>query len=149
MNISLSNRQKKLSIKSVRVKAKAKAILNALGYPEGELSLVLVDDAAIAVLNQQYLNREGATNVISFPMQEGPHGQVNPNLLGDVVISVETAMRQAESGGLAPEEMLDFYLIHGILHLVGYDHEGPADEAALMEAKTREIWRTMGYPELD
>lgn len=120
-----------------------------MGYPDAELSLLLVDDAAIAALNLQYLSREGPTNVIAFPMLEGPHGQVNPLLLGDVVISVETARRQAEAGGLTPQEMLDYYLIHGILHLIGYDHEGPAEQADLMEAKTREMWRALGHEELD
>ncbi len=108
--------------------------------------MVLVDDAEIGSLNYEYLGREGPTNVISFPMQEGFFGEVNPDLLGDVVMSVETALVEAEAGGCSPEEMLDFYLIHGILHLVGYDHEGAASEAeaARMEAKAHELWQVLG-----
>jgi probable rRNA maturation factor len=116
-----------------------------LGYPEAELSLLLVDDAEITVLNREYLGRGRPTNVISFPMQEGPFGEVSPNLLGDVVISVETVAAEADQGGYTPEEMLDFYLIHGILHLVGYDHEGAAEDAAHMEAKTKELWEALGH----
>jgi len=116
-----------------------------LGYPETELSLVLVDDSEISRLNQVYLDRQGPTNVISFSMQEGPYNEINPQLLGDVVISVETAAVDAEKGGFTLEEMLDFYLIHGILHLAGYDHEGSPDEASRMETKSEEIWRILGY----
>ncbi|MEW5724598.1 MAG: rRNA maturation RNase YbeY [Thermodesulfobacteriota bacterium] len=116
-----------------------------MGLPEAELSILLVEDEEIAGLNRRYLGRAGPTNVISFPMREGPHGQVNPELLGDVVISTETCAAQAADSGFSPEEMLDFYLIHGILHLAGYDHEGPAEEASRMEAKTWELFRAFGH----
>jgi len=116
-----------------------------LGYPEAELSLLLVDDAEIGRFNRDYLGREGPTNVIAFSMREGLYAEINPQLLGDVVISVETAATDAEKGGFTLEEMLDFYLIHGILHLVGYDHQGSLEEAARMEAKGQEIWRMLGY----
>ena len=115
-----------------------------MGYPEAELSIVLVDDHRISELNEEYLGRSGPTNVISFPMLEGAFAEVNPHVLGDVVISVETVARQAGESGYTPEEMLDFYLIHGILHLVGYDHEGSPQDAALMEAKTHELWLPPG-----
>ncbi len=115
-----------------------------MAYSEAELSLLLVDDAEISRLNQDYLGRQGPTNVIAFPMQEGPFTEINPRLLGDVVISVETAAADAEKTGFTLEEMLDFYLIHGILHLLGYDHEGSPGEAARMEAKSKEIWRMLG-----
>ena len=105
----------------------------------------LVDDQEIARLNSEYLGREGPTNVIAFPMQEGSFGEINPGLLGDVVVSVETVMVQAEEGGFTPLEMLDFYIIHGILHLIGYDHVDDPGEAARMEAKTEELWRLLGH----
>lgn len=107
--------------------------------------MVLVDDAIIGRLNQDYLSRSGPTNVIAFPMGEGEFGQVHPELLGDVVISVETALNEAPETGYSLEEMLDFYLIHGILHLMGYDHEGSAGEAARMEAASQDVWRKLGY----
>ena len=116
-----------------------------MGLPEAELSILLVEDEEIAELNREYLDRQGPTNVISFPMREGDFGQVNPDLLGDVVLSTETAARQAENSGFRPTEMLDFYLIHGILHLVGYDHERDENEAQKMEAKTWELFRLLGH----
>ena len=145
MEINLQNNQKILPIKAATVKARARKILSALGCSdETELSLVLTDDAGIADLNRDYLGRTGPTNVIAFPMTEGDFAGVNPGLLGDVVISVETAAAQAEGSGYTPLEMLDFYLVHGILHLVGYDHEQGPEEAERMEAKTRELWEAAG-----
>jgi probable rRNA maturation factor len=71
-------------------------------------------------------------------MQEGPYNEINPHLLGDVVISVETANRQAEEAGLQMSRVLENLLVHGILHLIGYDHEGAEQEALRMEEKERE-----------
>jgi probable rRNA maturation factor len=110
-----------------------------LGCPEGELSLVIVDDTEIAALNRQYLNRSGPTNVISFAMREGAFGGVHPELLGDVIISAETARREAEAAGMTTEARLAELLVHGVLHLFGYDHETPTADAAAMEAKSVEL----------
>jgi probable rRNA maturation factor len=145
MEVTVNNRQKKIPIKVGEIKARGRKILNALGYPEAELSLVLLDDEEIAELNSRYLGRSGPTNVIAFPMQEGPHIGINSDILGDVVISVETTTAEARENGYTPEEMFDFYLIHGILHLVGYDHTGSVEEAIRMEEKTMEIWTTLGH----
>lgn len=103
------------------------------------MSVVLVDDAFIAELNRQYLQREGPTNVIAFPMQEGRFPQISPQLLGDVVISVDTAAREARQGGIDFETRLDQLLVHGVLHLFGYDHETDPQEAQIMEARSNEM----------
>ena len=147
MVIDLSNRQTVHPIELQRLEAQARKILSGLARPEAELSVLLVDDTAIGLLNQDYLGRTGPTNVIAFPMGEGEFGQINPELLGDVVLSVETAWKEAAEAGYRLEEMLDFYLIHGILHLMGYDHEGSAEEAARMEAASQDVWREL-YPAL-
>ena len=116
-------------------------ILDALGCPEAELSVSIVGDRSIRTLNRDYLGRDKATNVISFAMQEGEFGGVNPNLLGDVVISADTAAREAEEAGETFNSRLCFLLLHGILHITGYDHERSGEaEAARMEAKEREIF---------
>jgi len=121
------------------VKEKAQAILDALDSPDVELSILLVDDAQIAVLNQDYLQRQGPTNVIAFPMREGEFAQVNPDLLGDVVISLETAEKEGEVGGQGLQDRLSELLIHGILHLFDYDHEKSEAEAEKMEIKSHEL----------
>jgi len=120
------------------VRQTAQKLLDALKCPDSELSLVLTDDSEIAVMNKEYLNHEGATNVISFPMQEGEFSEINPQILGDVVISLDTALKEAEDAGMSMEERLNELLIHGILHLLGYDHEVKEDEAE-MEEKSREL----------
>jgi probable rRNA maturation factor len=108
---------------------------------DSELSVVITDDEQIREINRDYLQRDRPTNVISFAMQEGDDAGLQPNLLGDVVISADTAARDAAEAGLTFESELYFLLLHGILHLVGYDHErGSSEEARLMEAKEAEIF---------
>ena len=121
------------------VRKVAKASLSALESPEAELSISLVSDKKITELNQQYRNRPRPTDVLSFSMREGAFSDINPQLLGDVVISVETAKRQAESKGLSLEEEICVLLIHGILHLFGYDHEKSDLKAQAMQKKERDL----------
>lgn len=89
------------------------------GRPESsEVSVLLTDDAMIAELNRRYLGKEGPTDVLSFYQEEKPGEQ--GGLLGDVVISVETAKRQAEERKKKIDDEIDLLLVHGILHLLGY-----------------------------
>jgi probable rRNA maturation factor len=88
-----------------------------------EVSISFVDDIIIRELNNQYLNRNKSTNVLSFPLQEGEFSEINPGILGDIVISTETAARDAINGGLTFDQEIDFLIIHGLLHLLGYNHE--------------------------
>jgi len=112
-----------------------------LACPDGQLSILIVDDTGIQEINRDYLGKDRPTNVISFAMQEGEGRGVQPDLLGDVVISAETAARDASGARLPFESELYFLLLHGILHLLGYDHErGTVADARRMEAKEREIF---------
>jgi probable rRNA maturation factor len=97
-------------------------ILKELNHPDKEIGILFVDDRQIRELNERYLKVNRPTNVISFPMAQGEFSEINPQLLGDVVISVETATKEAQESGLSLEEEIAFLLIHGILHLMGYDH---------------------------
>jgi probable rRNA maturation factor len=124
-----------------KLQKRAQAILNALGSPEGELSILVVDDSEITTLNKDYLNRLGPTNVIAFPMKEGDFSDINPQLLGDVVISIETAGREALLSGISTEERFAQLLVHGILHLFGFDHEKSEQNARKMEKKSNELLR--------
>ena len=139
MAILIENQQKNHPVKIQKIKEKAQAILNALDCPDGELSILIVDDPRIEVLNETYLNHTGPTNVISFAMQEGEHGGINPHLLGDVVISMDTCAREAANAAMPMAQRFDQLLIHGILHIFGYDHIHSEEEARLMEAKSEEL----------
>jgi len=110
-----------------------------LDCPDGELSILIVDDPQIALLNSEYLNRSGPTNVIAFPMREGEYSEITPHLLGDVVISADTALRESQIAGISIEKRMTELLVHGILHLLGYDHETDEAEALAMEDKSRSI----------
>ena len=139
MRVLIQNRQhiQKVSLREIR--KKAQKMLEILGLTEKELSILLADDPTITELNHRYLQRAKPTNVIAFPMQEGPCSKINPHILGDVVISVETAKRQARQAGLPTFPVLERLLVHGVLHLVGYDHEATSREARQMEKKEQEI----------
>lgn len=110
-----------------------------MGYPDAQLSILIVDDDQIAELNLAYLNHAGPTNVIAFPMQEGQFSDITPDLIGDVVISADTAHREAVDAGIEMNERFNQLLIHGILHLVGYDHVNSEEEAIFMNQKSNEL----------
>jgi probable rRNA maturation factor len=143
MEVQIANRQSKHRISKKKIQQTASVILNALDYPDAELSILIVDDQQIAQLNHQYLNREGPTNVIAFSMRQGPFSDIAPNLLGDVVISIDTAQREAQSAGISMQDRFDQLLIHGTLHLLGYDHEHSAAEARKMEEKADELLKLL------
>jgi probable rRNA maturation factor len=115
----------------------ARDILNALDCHDVQLSILITDDMEITALNKQYLGRTGPTNVIAFPMREGEFSDIAPELLGDVVISIETTEKEAKESGIKFETRFNELLIHGILHLLGYDHEHDEQQAREMEEKSR------------
>lgn len=120
-------------------------ILSALGCPENsELSVSIVGDRSIRIVNRDYLAKDRPTNVISFSLQEGDFGGVNPHALGDVIISADTAAREAVEGGIEFFERLSFLLMHGILHLCGYDHERSGElEARKMKLKEQQLFKIL------
>jgi len=124
MKVLIQDRQNLVRLDQKIIRRLARTILGELNQLDKEIGIVFVDDQQIRELNQRYLKRDRPTNVISFPMAQGEFPEINPQLLGDVVISVETAVREAEESGLSFEEEVAFLLIHGILHLTGYDHTG-------------------------
>jgi probable rRNA maturation factor len=113
----------------------ARTLLRHLDQTRAELSLALVTDPEIHALNRQYRGKDRPTDVLSFPLADTLH----PSLLGDVVISVETAARQARRRGHSLREELQTLLIHGTLHLLGYDHEVSRGETIRMHRKEREV----------
>jgi rRNA maturation RNase YbeY len=127
------------------VRVRGRQILRGLGRSRDELSLSLVDDREIRTLNATYRGRDRATDVLAFALTE-TSGDVPvaasaaaARVLGDVVISIETAAAQARASRCALAERLDALLIHGVLHLIGYDHERSPAEERRMNAKARAV----------
>jgi probable rRNA maturation factor len=107
-----------------------------------EASIALASDAAVARLNRTYRGKDGATNVLSFPYQVPP-GAEGGAYLGDIVLAAETVRREAEERGIPTLQHVQHLVVHGLLHLLGYDHAGDAD-AAEMEGLEVEVLATIG-----
>jgi rRNA maturation RNase YbeY len=144
--VSVINRQDRVAVDRRKIGAAARRILDRLGYKGYELTVVLVDDREITRLNRQYFRRNRPTNVISFPMLDGTPLSLQAKILGDVIISADTARRDAEEVGKEAGEEILFLLIHGILHLAGYDHEGTKKERLEMEAKEKDLFSRLANP---
>lgn len=141
MTILIENRQKKITINRRQIRNSLARLLKRLGLEDRELSLLFVDNEEIRDLNRLYLGRDYPTNVISFAMSEGDCGNVNPQLLGDIIISTEKAISEGEASGNSFKESLEFLMIHGLLHLIGYNHEsGDEEEAHRMQDKEDELF---------
>lgn len=141
MEILIDNRQKRIDIDPGDLSKKTAQILEGLGCnPSVILSLVLVDADEMAELNYKYRGKKEPTNVLSFSQTEGPHVAPQPDLLGDVVICTDRAADDAARLGYTNGEMVLYLLIHGILHLAGYDHSQPI-EAGVMQAEVERIFQ--------
>lgn len=127
--------------------AKAAAGSHSL-FAGAELSVCLVDDAYMRELNLQYRGKDSSTDVLSFPQWEQPAagapaaGDPAAGLLGDVVLSLETAARQAEEYGHSLQREVAFLVVHGVLHLLGHDHDTAAGEAR-MRAREEEVLQAL------
>lgn len=125
-----------------------RATLKAHDAEACEVSVLLTDDIDIKQLNRDYRGIDAPTDVLAFSMREGEDGDVNPSLLGDLVVSLETAARQASTrdglggacGNLETETAL--LTVHGVLHLLGYDHQ-TQEEAKIMFEKQESIFRLL------
>jgi len=124
MGVTIVNQQDCCSFDRQRVAAAVGRVLELLEVADLALEITIVDDAEISRINARYFGRQRPTNVISFP-QDQEHG-----LLGDVVVSVETAARETSSRGYTLEEGLLYYIIHAILHLLQYEHVGVSPAVA-------------------
>jgi probable rRNA maturation factor len=124
------------------LRRRARRLLAALEREDAELSIALVDDAAIAALNLRYRQRARPTDVLAFSLLEGAHAGRRGALLGDVVIGLETAARQARARRRPLDDELAKLLVHGTLHLIGYDHVRPA-QARRMRRQERRLWKAL------
>jgi probable rRNA maturation factor len=142
MTVRLHGRRGLPRVDRRRLRSLASRLLRELGCPRAELSIALVDDATIADLNARYRGVAAPTDVLSFSLREGSFAQHRGVLLGDVVVSLDTALRQARRGRRTLDDEVLRLLIHGTLHLLGHDHEQPG-EARLMRAEERRAWRAL------
>jgi probable rRNA maturation factor len=110
---------------------RAARILEQLDVEGAELSVVLCDDAFIRELNREYRGIDRPTDVLSFPQDEADQPAAGARMLGDVVISLDTAARQAKERRSGTADEVTALLVHGVLHLLGWDHETPADAQAM------------------
>lgn len=137
MPVRLRTGLRRIHIRTASVEALAQHILDLAGRPRTELSLSLVGDRRMQQLNRHYRGRDRTTDVLAFAFGEAE--QPGPALLGDVIISVETAIRQAADADEPLDRELVRLLVHGVLHLVGYDHERSEREARRMRLKESRI----------
>jgi probable rRNA maturation factor len=125
------------------LRAKACQILKRLGWKKAALSILLVDDRKMRRLNRRHLNHNWTTDVLAFGQGEGPHPPKTAPFLGDLVISLPMAKRQARVYGSTFSYELCFYLCHGILHLMGY-RDKTRKEAQKMERMQKKILKQVG-----
>ena len=132
--VAVSNCQRRVRVSTPRLRATAEAALRALGRADLHVDVTVVDDPAIRRLNARYLRRRKTTDVLAFDLHvPGPS-----RLMGEVVVCADTARRQARRVGVSVALELDLLVVHGLLHLAGWDDHEPR-EARLMHEREREI----------
>ena len=147
MEILINNEFPKIKVDTRKIEQQIGTVLTSLDCNEHEISILFIGDQRIRDLNKQFRNIDRPTDVLSFPqIVAGELETPGTLILGDVAISLETARYQSEEHGLSFEEELTLLLIHGILHLLGYDHEISGQEEDRMRNKTRELFSLI-YPE--
>ena len=138
MVVDIRNLQDKVKIDEAKVRSCAQCVLRDMDEESAELSILFVNDAYIKRLNSKYRDTDSKTDVLAFSMRQGEGISRHSEILGDVVISTQTAKREAARRKEPIQKELDLYLVHGILHLLGYDDEKPGNRKK-MRAKEREL----------
>jgi probable rRNA maturation factor len=144
MPVHMQSQVRRITFDQARLERSARAILADVGEAAAELGILFVGDRRMKGLNRRYRGKDRTTDVLAFAMREAcmpPAVHFAPDMLGDVVISVPTAWKQAIEAGRSLNAELTCLLIHGILHLCGYDHERSEKEARRMHRRERMIQR--------
>lgn len=139
ISIAIANQQQVLKLSAARLRQVVRKTLEAEEVADAEISIALVDDAAMHELNRRHLAHDYPTDVLSFELS----APAAPCLEGELIISTETAVRQAEEFGWSPQDEVTLYLVHGLLHLCGYDDHG-ARQKREMRARERAILQIWG-----
>jgi probable rRNA maturation factor len=135
--IEVLNRQRRHKVNAKRWREFAKQALQAIGVEDRAATLVFVSDAAIRKLNRQFRGKDSATDVLSFPSQAESFETEAEEQLGEVVISLERAQTQAKENGLTLVNEVEQLILHGLIHVCGYDHETDKGEMNRLELKLR------------
>ncbi len=135
--IEVVNRQRKLPLDCVRWQAFARKALLVMPVDAAGVTIVFVSDRVMRELNRRWRQTDGTTDVLSFPADQDQFEKLEGLSLGDVVISVEQAARQAVENGLQFDEEVSQLILHGLLHLCGYDHETDKGEMNRLELRLR------------
>lgn len=147
MKIYFKNMQQSLAPEWRSVKRLARFVLSQLDITGVEVGIMFVDNKRISRLNRQYFKQDCSTDVIAFPMDGGPAAKGAPLLLGDIVVSAEKALEYAQEHRIGPYQELSLYVIHGLLHLAGYD-DIDICERKKMVAKQRRLLGLAGRQQL-
>ncbi|HEY3871538.1 MAG TPA: rRNA maturation RNase YbeY [Actinocrinis sp.] len=152
MSIDINNESGE-DVDESAIVALARFVLDKMGiHPLAELSILLVDTAAMEQLHIQWMDEPGPTDVLSFPMDElrpsraEDENEPTPGLLGDVVLCPEVAAKQGEAAGHSTADELHMLTVHGILHLLGYDHAEPDERTEMfgLQGELLARWREQG-----
>ena len=143
MPVLVTTRDCRVPVLAARLARSGRRLLTALRRRDAELSVLLVSDRVMRQMNRDWRGRDRTTDVLSFAQHEGG-GAAPRELLGDVVIAVPTAARQAEERGETLVVAAERLLIHGVLHLLGYDHERSQAEALRMQRRERRLAGVLG-----
>lgn len=139
MSLSMQNRQRSVRLNTAELDKYVHRLMTHLGCDRKELSIVFSNDQFMQNLNRTYRQKDYPTNVLAFPQGETEFDHGDTSLLGDIVIAVPTAAREARVLEQPIEDRLFYLIIHGLLHLLGYDHERSPDDRLAMEAREAEI----------
>jgi rRNA maturation RNase YbeY len=135
--IEVVSRQRKMSIDCERWQAFVEKAWRVLPADADGVTLAFVSDRTMRALNRLWRHRQGTTDVLSFPVEQDEFEKTEGSSLGDVVISVEQAARQAKENGLSFDQEIAQLILHGLLHLCGYDHEADDGEMNRLELRLR------------
>lgn len=139
MSVEIINRQQKRRVNSKRWREFAERALYATGKDKGQVTIVFVGDAAIKKLNRQFRGKNYATDVLSFPSEPERFEEDLKSDVGEVVISLDRAAAQAKANGLTFTNEVEQLILHGMLHLCGYDHETDNGKMNRLELKLRKM----------
>jgi probable rRNA maturation factor len=148
MKVYIRNRQRLLKANHLRIASQLRKALSLLGLHRAELSVLLVNDKRMRVLNRRYRGVDRTTDVLSFPQLSASHIRASRVTnhdfsLGDIVINLHKAKRQAAENGILFDEELKRLMIHGLLHLLGYDHERGGYAEKKMKKKSEELFHKL------